>query len=413
MTDERFRPIASRLIRSIYIGAAACALVVGGIVSAFTYRETQQEFEQALQDVARSNLPLLSVVVWDIEPAAIQRQLDAIALRPEIGAVRLQVKTGQRFQAGEAKLLQDHGLRGFDVSAPTNPSLAIAHLDIAADPGALRRAVLQHVLGILTGLLLLTTVVCALVAHLLRRDLERPLRHIARFASELTPARLTQPLVLAGAGRTHRDEIDLVVSGFHTLQEGVRSHIDQLDQQVAERTRELERALASIRRMSTLDPLTGCFNRALFNERAPQELERAERYARPLSIIFIDLDHFKAINDSNGHLTGDEVLRTAAQRCLGSLRQQIDWVARFGGEEFVVVLPETALVDAQRLAERLRRAIGEPVLLHDGRHLHVSASFGVAEHLPGEALPPLLERADQQLFAAKSAGRNRVMPVLS
>jgi diguanylate cyclase (GGDEF)-like protein len=208
--------------------------------------------------------------------------------------------------------------------------------------------------------------------------------------------------------RTH-DEIDLVVAGFGILQDGIRAHIDSLDRQVAERTRELESALESIRRLSALDGLTGCFNRATFNERAPQEIERAERYGRPLAIVFVDLDHFKRINDFCGHLAGDEVLRAAADRFRHGLRQ-VDWIARYGGEEFVIVLPEATIAQARALAHRLLAAIRAPLVLADGRVLQVTASFGLAERAPGESLAAWLDRADRHLFEAKAAGRDTVRP---
>ena len=150
----------------------------------------------------------------------------------------------------------------------------------------------------------------------------------------------------------------------------------------------------------------------LFNERFPAELARAQRYDRPLSIVFCDLDEFKSINDNHGHLVGDRVL-TAFGTCLrNELRVEIDWVTRYGGEEFLVVLPETPLAGALEIAERLREAVAERVgvALDDGGLLRITASFGVAQQQAEENLEALLQRADQWLYAAKNGGRNQVQP---
>src|SRR5690606_22543076 len=112
------------------------------------------------------------------------------------------------------------------------------------------------------------------------------------------------------------------------------------DQTVEERTRQLNDLVNEIQRLSITDALTGCYNRRLIEQRLPAEMERSRRYRRPLAVVFVDIDHFKPINDRWGHAAGDEVLREIGRRLLGAVRSQIDWIARYGGEEFLIVLPE-------------------------------------------------------------------------
>jgi diguanylate cyclase (GGDEF)-like protein len=405
-----FRPIATTLIRTVFLWATLCALAVGVIQSVFSYIHVQDRFELAVREVGQTNVPLLSVSIWDIEPEAIRRQIEVIAARPEIGFVCLTVATGQVFSAGDKALANDQPRR-FDIPPPARPVGAIGNLEIYENPAAFYRE-LVYTLGVASlGYGLLTLLICTLIAYLLKRDLERPLRRVAQFASELTPNRLTIPLELERSHGHGRDEIDLVVDGFSVLQSGINSHIANLDEQVAQRTAELESALSAIRRLSTIDPLTGCFNRRLFNERIQDELDRAGRYQRPLSVIFCDIDYFKKINDTCGHLVGDQVLQETAECFRRELRAHVDWVARYGGEEFVIVLPETSLPAAVATAERLRLALTQSLQVVVPA-LTVTASFGVTQQVPGESAHGLLQRADNLLYEAKAAGRNQTLPKL-
>jgi diguanylate cyclase (GGDEF)-like protein len=151
-----------------------------------------------------------------------------------------------------------------------------------------------------------------------------------------------------------------------------------------------------------IDSLTGLANRRALEEILAAEISRAHRFRHELAIVLLDLDRFKEINDSFGHAAGDVMLR-AVSRLLTSLARQGDTVARWGGEEFVVVLPETDLAGAQRFAERLRRTIEA----HAVGDMHTSASCGVATMLPEDSVEELLGAADQALYQAKSNGRNR------
>ena len=151
-----------------------------------------------------------------------------------------------------------------------------------------------------------------------------------------------------------------------------------------------------------IDSLTGLANRRALEEILAAEISRAHRFAHQLAVVLLDLDRFKEINDSFGHAAGDVMLR-AVSRLLTSLARQGDTVARWGGEEFVVVLPETDLAGARRFAERLRRTIEAHVV----DEMKTSASCGVATMLPEDTVEELLGAADQALYQAKSNGRNR------
>lgn len=164
-----------------------------------------------------------------------------------------------------------------------------------------------------------------------------------------------------------------------------------------------------LERRAYSDYLTGLANRRYFFEQAERELRRTLRYDLMLSILMLDIDHFKQVNDTYGHKVGDIVLKKLADVCLTTLRN-IDIVGRIGGEEFAILLPETGSESAMEIAERLRaRLAATPVPLHDGLPLHFTASFGVTALNAKETnIDMLLNQADQALYVAKEKGRNRV-----
>lgn len=166
----------------------------------------------------------------------------------------------------------------------------------------------------------------------------------------------------------------------------------------------LRNALSDLRHLATRDSLTSLYNRRKMQECLAFEVARAERYARPLSIILIDVDHFKGINDTYGHQAGDEALVRTARWLKASLRAS-DVPIRWGGEEFLVICPETPLDAATQIAERLRGEYSALSLAPEGR---LTASFGVATHRSGLCVEDMLRNADAALYRAKNAGRNRV-----
>lgn len=160
--------------------------------------------------------------------------------------------------------------------------------------------------------------------------------------------------------------------------------------------------------LATQDSLTSALNRRAFNNEAQLALTRATRYRRPLSLAILDLDHFKQINDTHGHLAGDLALQQFADVCRITLREG-DIFARFGGEEFVLLLSETDAAAAVVLLERLRQQVSALVLRHGTSSFSLHVSAGLAEWQPGDDLDSLFKRADQALYSAKSNGRNRVV----
>ena len=171
-----------------------------------------------------------------------------------------------------------------------------------------------------------------------------------------------------------------------------------------------ERAEREAVRLATMDPLTGAYNRRTFHEIAERELSRIRRADQPLSIIIVDLDHFRPINESYGIRAGDQVLQKIADIVRGALRKE-DMLVRYGGEEFLVMLPDVPGPGAVVVAGRIRKAVEAAPLLVEGHAIPVTVSVGVSARLDEgpESIENLLARADGALALAKQRGRNRVV----
>lgn len=204
------------------------------------------------------------------------------------------------------------------------------------------------------------------------------------------------------------------VRSFEDMARFVTRRTQQLEAEVAERTRSLEseverRRLAEdgLRKLALTDPLTGASNRRHFFEESDRELGRARRSGQPVALLVLDLDHFKRVNDSYGHPTGDLVLQEVVA-CVQQQLRESDVLGRLGGEEFGVLAPECSFEAAQRLAERLRSAVEQLTITSGDHEIRVTLSVGVVDcDLQGE-LGPSLDRGDRALYQAKAAGRNRV-----
>lgn len=185
---------------------------------------------------------------------------------------------------------------------------------------------------------------------------------------------------------------------------------------ILELEQSLVKANQEIHQLSITDPLTGCFNRGYLAERFPQELQRAIRYHLPLSVIIADIDFFKKVNDTYGHHAGDEVLKNFANAINNGIRKKIDWIVRYGGEEFLIILPETSCEGAIITAERLRVIVSNTPTQVDNQTINVTSSFGgtstifVKEPKGDEiiSMEHLVNFADAQLYKSKEEGRNKV-----
>lgn len=258
---------------------------------------------------------------------------------------------------------------------------------------------------------------------------------LRRFASEFRPVVVTDSLELVRKLRARSEvrapfviyvaELDDAAEREAGLAAGAddcvgrRASERELDarlgagRRIAELETVLRVTLAENRKLSATDDLTRLSSRRFFTKIFPREVERAARYGRALSLVLCDIDLFKSVNDTHGHACGDQVLRQFGARLQHSLRRGVDWVARIGGEEFAIVLPETGYQQALEVARKLRAAVAQPPFKIEDKSVEVTASFGLCglDRVPaGERrlAERVLKIADAALYRSKHGGRNRV-----
>ena len=196
----------------------------------------------------------------------------------------------------------------------------------------------------------------------------------------------------------------IVLSGCIAL----NLRIQRIRAKLQQQREALAQALEVNRELATRDELTGLINRRAMLDLMALEHSRSLRSGRPLLLAQLDIDHFKPINDQHGHATGDRALQAFAGTVRASLRDS-DVLARWGGEEFVLMLTDTSADHARELLERIRHAVQALEIAHNAGSLQLTVSIGLAQHLPGDTVEHTLERADQALYHAKALGRNRVV----
>ncbi|AFZ54600.1 diguanylate cyclase [Cyanobacterium aponinum UTEX 3222] len=200
--------------------------------------------------------------------------------------------------------------------------------------------------------------------------------------------------------------VDYITKPFHNreLLARIKTHLE------LKFTRdELKKALVELEKLATTDELTGISNRRNFSTLAEREFNLAKRQKRYFALLILDIDYFKKINDSHGHIAGDFVIKSVAQQCVLSIRQE-DLCARWGGEEFIIFLSESMLEDGIAVARRLRQDIEELSVAFESEQINVTVSIGVAVYNPEDKnVNQTIIRGDMALYQAKNSGRNRVV----
>jgi diguanylate cyclase len=223
-------------------------------------------------------------------------------------------------------------------------------------------------------------------------------------------ADMSQKITSANDREGLRSIVESLVQTANEMQETNNSLEEKLTASKVE-INQLQENLEVVRTESLTDPMTGLANRKFFDDTLERAIVESNARSEPLSLLMIDIDHFKAFNDTYGHLTGDQVLRLVAVSLKQNVKGQ-DVAARYGGEEFAIVLPKTSMRSATNLADQIRRAVMSKELMKrsTGEHLgRITVSIGVATNREADTNQTIVERADDCLYAAKRGGRNRVI----
>jgi two-component system cell cycle response regulator len=309
------------------------------------------------------------------------------------------VATALRIPRCSILLAQPEDERATVVAAYENPTLHHLTVDMARYP-EIRRALATR------GIVLVQDVASDPLYDEVRTDWQARGHSVPTRSALAIPFTLREEIAGVFFLRTTTEELPLGQQDVEFAEQVIRAAVASL-----ERAYELETAVLGqeqMRHLAETDPLTGCFNRRALMERLEQEMDRAARYATMLTGMMVDIDNFKQINDTYGHLVGDRVLKQLAQ-LLRREQRSVDIVARYGGEEFVVLLPETTSGESRGFAERILKRVAEHDFGEPGTPVRVTISIGVASY-PDERVSDgqsLLRLADGHLYRAKSEGRNR------
>lgn len=430
----RDQPPAAPVYRAVLLpGLALTALV--GFIAIFLqgYALVLQEREEAdamLVRIEETAVPVLERALWDVNDPQIDVVLDGIAQMRDVAWVSLVDERAR--QRNRGMLPQGPTLdRRYPLVLDGADGVPLGELHVALKPGIGHERASSRVLRGSLTLLLTLVVAVALLVHLMNEHLIRPLERLALGVAAYSPDRDAMPSgrtpvqtgssvreiqLLADAldalhARIRRDSIELA-----HLAENLENHQGQMEAVVQQRTAELEdknRELATqaatLESLANTDTLTGAASRRKLLELGARECARSLRDARPMSVLAIDIDHFKQVNDTHGHAAGDLVLRIVVACCQSQLRNN-DVLGRLGGEEFAVILPGADSASGMGVAERIREHIANTPIVHEGRTIRVTVSIGMATFDGVTSFDTLLADADAALYRAKREGRNRIVP---
>lgn len=286
--------------------------------------------------------------------------------------------------------------------ASASPAGPLGYIVLDVSPQRLS-AVRDNMLMLGAAVIVVAILLSVILMAWLARGVTRSLSRIIKGVEAMDMGHLDTRIEVDGG-----DVFQPLVDGINKMAKDVQLTQIDLEQRIAAATLALREAKAQAELEARIDPLTGLSNRRAFLERASEELRRARRYNKPLSLVMIDLDHFKIINDRWGHAIGDQVLAAFAGILKNHMRG-VDVVARLGGEEFVMLMAETAYEGAMQVAERIRQDIKANPLQVDGVELVWTASLGVTLlDADEDSVSTALVRADRALYRAKQNGRDRV-----
>ncbi|HHJ80982.1 MAG TPA: diguanylate cyclase, partial [Candidatus Tenderia electrophaga] len=311
--------------------------------------------------------------------------------------IDFQVLQGLRAQTGEPMTFDghlQHSVLGLAEMAESLPLIVVAERD-RADIYQAWVVFRDMFLTLVVGLTLLV----ALLAWRMGRSIVTPLESLTSAAGRIADGDLSIQLPVS-----RRDELGRLTQVFNQMADNLRhSH-----QEFETASLALQKQNQLLETLSITDSLTGLYNRKKLDDILADQFARYQRNQHPFAVLLLDIDHFKILNDSHGHLAGDYVLAAVAKLLSQSIRS-VDYAARYGGEEFVIVLPDTMISAAQEMAERIRRKVQATSYDFKEKTITVTLSVGVAESRKCDDSPyAIIARADKMLYEAKRAGRNQV-----
>lgn len=424
------RSISRRLVNATLVISLLVSVVVIAVQLLNAYRTAQDNANFRLDEVGKSIVPSIASSLWQVDTERVNLLLDGIVRLPEISYVRLDSNDGDHYERGNSSAAA-LATRDYSLQHNEGKSFDMGSLHVVVGRKRMLGGVIDD--AIATAFTTALVLVCSalLLSLFFRLWVTRHLETMAAYAGKLSFENLDDELVLPSrAAHGSPDEIDQLVLAFNGMRDTLRSeadlrdrfetelmlHRERLEELVTERTSQLERKTDELQQqkdemqqLAQTDSLTGASNRRHLRELAEHEMARSERSGTPLSMLMLDIDYFKRINDGYGHDVGDLAIKALCSACARELRQ-CDALGRWGGEEFAVLLAETDSASARHVAERIRAAVSEiRIGLESGDVVAFTVSVGLATFDSHHtSLDAVLKGADKALYAAKQSGRDRV-----
>lgn len=416
------KSLGTRLFVYIVAFSMLVTVALSSIQLYLDYRRDIDSIERRITELQKSTLDSIAGNLWNLDSRQLRIQLEGIHRLPDIQAVSVEeIELGSEIPALNVSIRTPGSSRGMSWDMPIffnalGDRRQIGMLHIEASMDAVYERLWARALQILGTQAVITFLIAMFILTMVHRMVTRHLVALAQLASRYDINTLSAPFRLSRRSPRGGDEIDRVVEAL----EDMRGNLERAYAELSTTNAELERdivarrhAEATAAHLAHHDALTNLPNRRLLFDRLQYELSVCVRSDSQGALLFIDIDHFKTLNDARGHLVGDAILVEVAQRMSGCLRD-IDLLARLGGDEFVVVLsslgnkqPASAR-QALKVAEKLRAAVALP-LEAGGQMHHLSASIGVALFpSDGSDIETLLKHADTAMYHAKEEGRNCV-----
>jgi diguanylate cyclase (GGDEF)-like protein len=418
--------VSRRLIAETLLLTLIVSLLVSALQLVYAYNTAMSSAEDRLEEIATSTAPSLEASLWQVDNATVGLLLDGIARLPRVSFVEVVTKEGEHFRRGDSAaavlIERTYPLRHAGIYELGTLRVVLGRRQLVE---LLSGQAASIAIATLTALLFSST----LLFLLFRRLVTRHLIAIAGYTRALNLRGLDVPLRLDKKPNVPPDEFDELSRSFNSMRQTLAQelqlrdrdqaelvmHRERLEHLVEARTAELaeknqllQEQHDEMQRLARVDSLTGVNNRRHFEELAEREIARSKRQHEPLSLLLLDVDYFKQINDRRGHAVGDLALKQLCQTCLRLLRE-IDVFSRMGGEEFAILLPSAALTDAALVAERVRSSVADSRLeTSDGSPLQFTVSIGISTLGAEDTLGVLLRKSDEALYRAKNQGRNRV-----
>ena len=417
---KRSHRVGVRLAGYVLLFALTISLVLTGFQLWQARQQEAQRIAQLLDQQAASAEQHLADVVWEDDQRHAKQIGQSMVRLSDLSYVMVRSHDSVLAEVGSLTPNMVTRARPLSLRHGEKTAAQFGDFVLGVDMAPIEARLRASAIGIFLRTTLLIGLTVGFILLLFQFMVTRHLSRISEFFTALTPQTLAQPLRLDRSPPSPNggDEFDDLVKGVNHMQATLASDIarreqaeaevrqlnEALEKRVAERTHELLEKNRQLAQLAITDSLTGLYNRLKLDQVLDDELKRSRRYGSGFALILLDIDHFKAVNDSSGHAVGDQVLVDMG-RLLTQGTRNVDVVGRWGGEEFLVICCDTELTGAVALAEKLRQAIEGHAFPVVG---HKTASFGVSAIRSGDAIPVVMARADSALYRSKSSGRNRV-----